>query len=152
MSETHTKTQKKVDEVEKIDEIETFFPAGGEVKLPTLNKTFPIKKFTWGKEAVLGKLLGSLLKDSNFGEFKNLTEQNVQQNPQIVVNAFLPLLESAPDTITKMVATILDKDINWVEDELSIEDIVEVLIPFFTGAFKRYQNLYDKVNLRFRKP
>lgn len=145
MSVTHEKSPKE-------DEVETFFPAGGEVKLPSLKKTFSIKKFTWGKEAVLGKLLGSLLKDSNFGEFRNLTEQNVQQNPQIVINAFLPLLESAPDTITKMVATILDRDDKFVEENLNIEDVIEVLVPFFTGAFKRYQDLYNKINKRFQKP
>ncbi len=144
MSETHENPKKK-------DEVETFFPAGGEVKLPSLKKTFPIKKFTWGKEAVLGKLLGALLKDANLGEFRNLTEQNAQQNPQIVINAFLPLLESAPDTITKMVATILDKEEEWVETELQIEDIIEVLVPFFIGASKRYQSLFNKISQRFQK-
>ncbi len=135
----------------KVDEVETFFPQGGEIKLPSLKKTFPVKKFSWGKEAVLGKMLGTLLKNSNFGEFRNLTEKNIQTNPQIVIDAFLPILESAPETITKMVATILEKEEEWVETELQIEDIIEVLVPFFTGAFRRYQNLYGKINRRFQK-
>ncbi len=163
MSETHKKSEAKqqvkqpevkekeetLDRVES--EMETFCPQGGEVKLPSLNKHFEIKKFTWGKEAVLGKMLGTLLKDSNFGEFRKLTEENIQGNPQIVIDTFLPILESAPETITKMVGTILDKENKWVEDNLQIEDIVEVLVPFFIGAFKRYQNLYGKINQRFQK-
>ncbi len=160
MSETHNTSKEdvkkeavkeEVKEEVKVDEVTTFFPQGGEVKLPSLNKTFEVKKFSWGKEAVLGKMLGTLLKNSNFGEFRNLTEKNIQGNPQIVIDAFLPILESAPDTITKMVATILNKEDKWVEDELQIEDIIEVLVPFFTGAFRRYQNLYGKINRKFQK-
>ncbi len=167
MSETHKKSEVKkqveqpevkqpvvnVEKLEKLeDEIETFFPQGGEVRIPSLKKHLTVKKFTWGKEAVLGKLLGSLLKNSQFGGLRELTEANITTNPQIVIDVFLPLLESAPETITKMVGVILDKEEKWIEEELQTEDIIEVLIPFFLGAFKKYQSLFSKVNQRFQKP
>ncbi len=144
MSQTHTKSQKK-------DEVETFFPSGGKVKLPSLDKPVEIKKFKWGKEAKLGKLLGSLLSDVNLSDFTQLTEQNIKGNPQIIFSTFLPLLDKAPDTLTKMVAIILEKDEDWVDNELGPEDIIEVLVPFFTGAFKKYQSLFGDLNQRFQK-
>ena len=145
MSETHIKSQKKVDEVE------TFFPDGGTIKLPSFEKPFEVKKIKWGKEAQLGRLIGSLLKDANISQFGELTEKNIKANPQIVINAFLPLLETAPETVTKMVAILLDKAEVWVNENLSMPDIIEVLVPFFVGAFKKYQKLFGNINQRFQK-
>ncbi len=143
MSETHTKSEKK--------ELDVFFPDGGTVKLPSFEKPLEVKKIKWGKEAQLGKLIGSLLKDANISQFSQLTEKNIKANPQIVIDAFLPLLQNAPETVTKMVAIILDKDAVWVEGELVMGDIIEVLVPFFAGAFKKYQNLFGNINQKFLK-
>ncbi len=143
MSETHEKSQK--------DELNVFFPDGGTVKLPSFKKPFEVKKIKWGKEAQLGKLIGSLLKDANISQFGQLTEKNIKGNPQIVIDAFLPLLENAPETVTKMVAILLDETDTWVNENLSMPDIIEVLVPFFTGAFKKYQNLFGNINQRFQK-
>ncbi len=149
MSETHKKSAVKTEE--KKNEVDVFFPKGGTVKLPSIKEPLTVKKFTWGKEAILGKMLGQLLKEINLGDFQNLTENNIKGDPQIVVTTFLPLLQNAPETVTKIVATILDKEEKWVNDSLDSEDIIEVLVPFFIGAFRKYQNMASNVSRKFPK-
>ncbi len=146
MSETHKKSKE-----EKKNEVDVFFPKGGKVTLPSCKEPLTVKKFTWGKEAKLGRMLGQLLKEINLGDFQKLTETNIKGDPQIVVNTFLPLLQNAPETVTSMVAIILDKEVQWVNDTLDSEDIIEVLVPFFIGAFRKYQNLAGSVSRKFPK-
>ena len=51
------------------------------------------------------------------------------------------ILQKSPDVITEMVMIITDKDRNFVENELVLEDIVEIVSPFLENMLIRLKKV-----------
>ena len=122
-------------EIEK--EIEEFDKTTFQVMTIT-GEVFNLPRVGWVAEMKILKALGDLLKklpqDFIMGigpsglplDFRNLSSDELLR----ILNF---ICEEAPDQITMVVSEILKKDSDWVKENLDLNEIVKVLIPFFYG-------------------
>lgn len=124
-------------EAEIVAEIEEFNKTTFQVTTIT-GETFNLPRVGWAAEMKILKALGDLLKklpqDFILGigpsgiplDFRNLSSDEMLKILNFVC-------EEAPDQITMIVSEILKKDSEWVKENLDLNEIVKVLIPFFYG-------------------
>jgi len=94
---------------------------------------------TWKKELEIGKVLAGLLK-----EVPELTSRNLSSlTPDDLLVIIGSLLSKGLDEITHLVGVILDKDENWILENLDSEGVINLLVPFFFKRGKKYQEMWQ---------
>jgi len=120
---------------------EVFVPSLQEIT--TLNgEKVQVPKLNWKKEILIARSFTNI--------FKSLPQlKKVDWEKGITVSQVLESLpdvvEQAPDEITKIVSVILDKEPQWVEENLDFESIASLIIPFFSGYLQKLSKLAAKV-------
>jgi len=126
---------------EETKDDEVFVPSLQEIT--TLNgEKVQVPKLNWKKEILIARSFTNI--------FKSLPQlKQVDWEKGITVSQVLESLpdvvEQAPDEITKIVSVILDKEPQWVEENLDFESIASLIIPFFSGYFRKLSKLAAKV-------
>jgi len=127
-------------EKEKSD-FETWFPPlefidtiGGErVKIPPVSAGKEAKVFQ-----ALGRLLGNLPKKINWGEF----------NADDLLNIAPKLLKEAPEEAFYIGGLLLDKEKEWIAENLDFDRIFSLILPFVgreAKLFTRVVGVFTKV-------
>jgi len=94
---------------------------------------------TWKKELEIGKVLAGLLK-----EMPELTSRNLSSlTPDDLLVIIGSLLSKGLDEVTHLVGVILDKDENWILENLDSEGVINLLVPFFFKRGKKYQEMWQ---------
>jgi len=89
--------------------------------------TIAIKKPGLKKQIQIIKKVGQTLKD-----LKEVKDINIDAFTWKDVVTVLPdILTEVPDAIVEIGGLILDKDEKWVEENVVLEDLIEILVPFF---------------------
>lgn len=113
---------------DKVDEVESLLPkdvyvttvSGDKVKVPPL---------TWRKEIQVFRSLGKMI-----GEMPKIEID--PKDPSKVLGGLnltelIPkLVEVLPDEITVLMETILDKEADWICDNLSAKEVIGFIVPF----------------------
>jgi len=104
---------------------------GEDVQIPRAN---------WGMELQVirsvGKLLGNLRDELNL-TWDGVKELMAGNDREKLFSLLVKVAELAPDEITKMVATIIGKDEDFVRDSLELGTIIKVLIPFLSQRMEQ---------------
>ncbi len=111
------------------DETQVFFPDSNKF-VTSSGEEITIPRITWGKEIKLLKIASGIMK--SVPELANLNadpEKGLQVSD--VLKLIPSILETVPEQITSFVALMLDRTPEWVNDNLSSEDIVKLVFPFF---------------------
>ncbi len=85
-----------------------------------------IPKLTWKSESKAIKILGRIM--NSVPEMKTLDLTSIQGGD--LLSLLPPLFESVPDALTDLVSVILKRDKQFIEEEMTAEDLVLVLVPF----------------------
>lgn len=126
--------QEKTKEIQK--EISAFIREPIKITLSN-GKTLEIKPLSWKKELQLIKLLGKFVEEG-IGTGLIPTEGfSLLDTGKLIGN----ILQKSPDVITEMVVIITDKDKNFVENELVLEDILEIVSPFLENILIRLKKV-----------
>ena len=126
--------QEKTKEIQK--EISAFIKEPIKIILSN-GKTLEIKPLSWKKELQLIKLLGKFVEEG-IGTGLIPTEGfSLLDTGKLIGN----ILQKSPDVITEMVVIITDKDRNFVENELVLEDILEIVSPFLESILIRLKKV-----------
>lgn len=128
-------------EFEDIDkELEEFSKSTRKVRT-IYGEQFEFPRVGWVVEAKILRSLGKLLKriPAIFYQLPGLEEAKEQDilnvlgnlTGQNILEAVSIICEEAPEEITKMVSLITKQEETWVGENLDLEGIAEVLLPFF---------------------
>jgi hypothetical protein len=111
-------------------EMDVFFPDN---KMTLVNgEVLDIPKLTWKSESKAIKLVGRIFNDVPV--FKQINFSTVTGKDLLM---FLPaLLEKAPDYITELVAVITKKEATWLDEHMTAEDMMGIIVPFFARLLK----------------
>jgi len=96
-----------------------------------------IKPLSWKKELQLIKLIGKFVEEGLNTGFISLESVSFLDTGKLIGT----LLQKSPDVITEMVVIITDKDKDFVENELILEDIVEIISPFLRSILIRIKKV-----------
>ena len=127
------------DSLTSIYEIEFLKTRNGEdIHLP--------KNISWKKELALSGLMVELyeqlpmIKDWLVATITNSAANQASENEKNALNAIVDaiptIITQAPQKITQAVSLILNKETQWVEEELNVEVVIEVLAPFLLYYFQ----------------
>lgn len=126
--------QDKTKEIQK--EISTFIREPIKINLSN-GKILEIKPLSWKKELQLIKLLGKFVEEGIGTGLIPTESMSFLDTGKLIGN----ILQKSPDVITEMVMIITDKDRNFVENELVLEDIVEIVSPFLESMLIRLKKV-----------
>ncbi len=128
------------DDQEQKVEMEIFFKGGHEIVLSN-GETFKIPRLTWGKEAKVIRALGGLI-----NKVPSLRDVKLDKlSGSDILKVFPTIMEIAPDYLSDIVVHLSGEDISWVRDNLDIQDVVNIIYPFFPriGKLLSQSNLVD---------
>jgi len=108
--------------------IDAFVEEGREIELSN-GERITIPKLAWGKELKIYKLLSEVME-------KALPEDASPDQP-ISPKAAMRLLTEFGDVMSKIAALFLGKDEEWVEENLSAEDMINVILPLSLKTFRK---------------
>lgn len=120
-------------------ELEVFMPDGS-FEL-TSGEVLELPRVTWKKEKRIFKKVGELF---NSVDRLHTIDFNKITTSQIV-SIIGVLMQDAPDVITSLASEITDLTEEEVDDRLDSEDLVSLLVPFFSSKFQRLQDLVNKI-------
>jgi hypothetical protein len=89
---------------------------------------------------VLAKAFQTLKGNPDFEKI-NFTNMSVQDLISILPSVF----DSIPDRLVEMTSIIVEKDPEWLSDNVSLETCVEVVVPFLQRQFRSFGKLLPKV-------
>jgi len=129
--------QDKTKEIQK--EISAFIRESIKINLSN-GKILEIKPLSWKKELQLIKLLGKFVEEGIGTGLIPTESMSFLDTGKLIGN----ILQKSPDVITEMVMIITDKDRNFVENELVLEDIVEIVSPFLESMLIRLKKVVSE--------
>ncbi len=103
-------------------EIKIFIPNETEVTTVHGDK-IRVPKITWKKEIQLIKLIEDVL-----GSLNDLIDGDDAADPGLA-HMIQRVLSVAPEKATRFVSVVLEKEDDWVEDNLDLPEIVSIIIP-----------------------
>jgi len=129
------------------DEIAKLIPQENELTLSNGEK-ITIKTLSWGKEIKVLQIVSKFFDENKLLEvFNSLSSEDDSSNFDAISKLFLPLIGEAPQSITKIVSIIINKDEKFVEESLTSEDVMQVFTPFLKLLFNKYKKMFQKINL-----
>ncbi|MBT4731895.1 hypothetical protein HOB87_08000 [Candidatus Woesearchaeota archaeon] len=129
------------------DEIAKLIPQENELTLSNGEK-ITIKTLSWGKEIKVLQIVSKFFDENKLLEvFNSLSSDDDTSNFEAISKLFLPLIGDAPQSITKIVSIIINKDEKFVEESLTSEDVMQVFTPFLKLLFNKYKKMFQKINL-----
>lgn len=156
MNEKNVKEEKKLkqegkekDVGKQMGDVDVFFPVpefintinGERIIIPLMNLK---------KEFEIGHAITRIIK-----KIPNLQGLNLRALQPETITKMLPvLMETAPEELTFMASTILGKDQEWIGDNLDLDILMDLLIPFFLRVLRKlaskitkFENQLDSLKL-----
>ncbi len=126
-------------------ELETFLPE--DIKVTLSNGTaIVIKPLNWGKEIKVCQLVSKFFSGNTVIEaFNEISKDDGKNDLDAISQLLIPLVSEAPQVITQILALLLDKDIKYVEESLTSEDVMQIFVPFLQNLFTKYTEIFQKV-------
>jgi hypothetical protein len=127
-------------------ELETFLPEDNKVTLSN-GEVIVIKPLNWGKEIKVCQLVSKFFGDNNLMEAFNLLDKS-EDGLTAISNLIIPLVNEAPQIITQIIALLIEKDTQYIEESLTSEDVMQIFVPFLQKLFAKYTEMFQKVKLK----
>ena len=126
----------------KTDTIEVKPPSENKIFIPEENsvttlsgETFKIPKLSWKKELQLLDIVQEAI--------QSLVDNDTPIDGG-VDNVVVKALRIVPEKITKFMALVLDRETDWVENNLDSPEILGVIVPLLKGRFDLIQDRLQK--------
>ena len=129
------------------DELNTFSPLGKEFSLSNGDKV-TINPLPWGKEIKVCQLVSKFFGDNDITKAFTLLEKDGENDSiEAISNLIVPLINEAPQVITQILAILIDKDEEYINESLTSEDVMQIFVPFLQNLFAKYTKMFQKVKL-----
>lgn len=125
-------------------ELETFLPETKEYVLSNGDKV-TVAPLKWGKEIKVCQLVSKFFSDNNMIDTFTAIASDQGDGLDAISNLMIPLINEAPQVITQILVILLNKDIEYIEESLTSEDVMKIFMPFLQSLFTKYTNLFQKV-------
>jgi hypothetical protein len=132
---TEAVTEAEAAQQEVKEELDTFVPI--EYITGMDGSTYKLPKVSWKKEKEIFGLVGILfdhVKETHHIDFENITMTEIMG----LMGTFLRV---APATVEQIVAIITDLEPQVIDENLDSEEILKLLVPFFSGKVEMFQNV-----------
>jgi len=121
------------------NEAEIFVPSPQKLELVS-GEEFTVPRVNWRKQISISRHISKLIQELD--AIKNIDFAKLTVND--VLNFLPELIEKAPDVVTEMCMVLTEKDKDWVETNMDLDSIVELLTPFFKSISKKLSGLVGK--------
>ncbi len=130
-------------------ELETFLPEDTKVTLAN-GEVIEIKPLNWGKEIKVCQLVSKFFSGNSVIEaFNEIANEDGDNNDlDTISKLIIPLINEAPQAITQILALLLNKDTEYIEESLTSEDVMQIFVPFLQNLFTKYTEIFQKVKLK----
>ena len=115
-------------------------------------ESFEIPVPNWGMELQVIRTMGVLLqkvKDDIDIPLSQIKELAKEENKPKLNSIVFKLMQEAPDEITKIVSKILAKDVAFVEKQLDLSIITEILLPFLLTRMDVLAKAMERMDANF---
>jgi hypothetical protein len=112
--------------------------------------TLEVKPLSWGKEIKVCKLVSGFIGDSEILTAINTIssikegDEDSAESLASLSKILLPAINEAPDKITQIVSIITEKEVKFVEESLTSEDVMKIFIPFLRKLFTKYMTMFNQ--------
>lgn len=131
-----------------MSDTEKFVPTGEEYTLSNGGK-ITIMPLPWGKEIQVCQMVSKFFSDNNIIDiFNKISETEDGEDSGLETTSMLltPLIQEAPQIVTKIVAILINKEEVYVEETLTSDDVMGVFIPFLKSLFNKYTKMFQQVS------
>jgi hypothetical protein len=129
-------------------ELETFVPESTKVTLAN-GTELEIKPLNWGKEIKVCQLVSKFFSDNTLLEaFNEISTTEGKNDLDAISKLIIPLVNDAPQVITEILALIINKDVKYIEESLTSEDVMQIFVPFLQNLFTNYTEMFQKIKLK----
>ena len=110
------------------EEMDVFFRGNHTLRLSN-GKNIPIPKLSWGREGKVIRCFGKML--AEIPALKKIATETGKVTGSDIMAVLPEVLAIAPEYITEMVIHLSGLSKTVVEDDLEIEDVINIIYPFF---------------------
>ena len=126
---------------------EVFIPEDNNVTLAN-GTVVEVKPLNWGKEIKVCQLVSKFFGDNDITKAFTLLEKDGENDSiEAISNLIVPLINEAPQVITQILAILIDKDEEYINESLTSEDVMQIFVPFLQNLFAKYTKMFQKVKL-----
>jgi hypothetical protein len=126
----------------------TFIPEDNNVTLAN-GETVEVIQLNWGKEIKVCQLVSRFFGDNSITKaFTALEGDGETDSMEAISNLVVPLINEAPQVITQILAILIVKDEEYINESLTSEDVMQIFIPFLQNLFTKYTKMFQKVKLK----
>lgn len=99
----------------------------------------------------MGKLIEAIKKKAPdlFDLFSGTNNQDNEQLGMHVIKALPVVIPLVADEVVTVLASYLNKDKQWILDQMDVEDLVAVATPFFASTTQQTNHLLKALNQAF---
>jgi len=123
-------------------ELDLFAPGGTKVKT-IAGEECTVGAVTWGKEIQIMKSVKLVL-----ANLREVVPDMTNASGSTILKIIEVALEVAPEQMTKICATLLDKDPQWISDNLDGDAVYGLVVPFFKWKKQSLLGLLAKTGLK----
>jgi len=126
-------------------DIDIFLPEP--VEIETREGKIRLPKVTWAMDIECIRILSELVREVHelaATDFSRLTPEDVLQ----IISSFF---SRAPEKVTLLASVLLQKDTSWVEKNMTLESMMDLLVPFFFVRGKRLVDRWRKLKAKYLK-
>lgn len=105
-------------------------------------KDFKLPKISWGQEKQIISIVADIVSTIPDLEIEKHDMSNFQIGDAIEM---LPvLLRNSQEHVGRLVSVLISQEVEWVEENLDLDAILEIVSPFFGRIFKIYEKYTNK--------
>ncbi len=126
-------------------ELKTFLPESTKVTLVN-GQVLEIKPLNWGKEIKVCQLVSKFFSDNTLLEaFNEIATEEGKNDLDAISKLMIPLVNEAPQVITEILALLVNKETEYIEESLTSADVMQIFVPFLQDLFTKYTEIFQKV-------
>jgi hypothetical protein len=80
--------------------------------------------------------------------FNEISTTEGKNDLDAISKLIIPLVNDAPQVITEILALIINKDVKYIEESLTSEDVMQIFVPFLQNLFTNYTEMFQKIKLK----
>jgi hypothetical protein len=126
----------------------TFVPEDNSRTLAN-GEVIEVRQLNWGKEIKVCQLVSKFFGANDITKaFTALEGDGETDSIEAISNLIVPLINEAPQVITQILAILIEKDEQYINESLTSEDVMQIFIPFLQNLFTKYTKMFQEVKLK----
>jgi len=125
-----------------MSDLDAFFPTEGLITALDGSQIKFSTKIPWKKDV---EIIRSVPLDHLNSILTELPTEADKIGPELIVNTIKKIIDTVPEILIQIVSKIIEKPIEWCENNLTFEDILSITIPFFAKYYIGWVKTKDQI-------